>query len=349
MRFDPKLRKPHPPQESLELIPNFSPKFEDLQRSYGGFQARFEFRRRSFRDFFAHLLQQVTLTNLKAELAKNDPTALEIKEGLRQRHFYKSATCFYRSLDLFLAYVSLRNHMFRTWAEVTGYYSRFYFIQALLNLLQANWFDGEEGVFTANLIDKKDARFFAYNTGLNIDFLAKPDLLKLVAAGERTGSHQVWWQIYGALDGLRDYPQFEALEFVLSDGYFNPGQRNAVNYSHEYIQGFPELEWFDAAENSMLSHFGFQWGHGDRDITDIGRFFGDRNPEECDPGDFYGDEVQMLWCSIECYLRLLAALKIDQNFITPGKITALSEAHLREEFPNLRNGIKISVGEILGN
>jgi hypothetical protein len=94
----------------------------------------------------------------------------------------------------------------------------------------------------------------------------------------------VWWSIYKSLGQLGDYPQFEALEFVLSNGYYNPASRNEVNYSHEYVQAFPELEWFDSATDSMMAQFSCQNRRGDRDITNIDRFFGDRDPEDCDEG-----------------------------------------------------------------
>src|SRR5437016_10281715 len=85
------------------------------------------------------------------------------------------------------------------------------------------------------------------NTGRDVAFLNENELHRALQLGNRRGSHQVWWNIYKSLGQLGDYPQFEALEFVLSDGYFNPASRNEVNYSHEYVRAFPELEWFDSA------------------------------------------------------------------------------------------------------
>lgn len=329
------------------MIPGFPPRFTDLRAAYAGFKAEFEMRRTSFPKLIAQYLRQVSLTDFQKELAKNDPVAGEIKNQLMQRHFYKSATCFYRSLDLFLGYLALQKRMFGTWADVTGYYSRFYFVQGFLNILQANWFAYEERLPVPGLINPKDKSFFLYNTGKKIAFLSEQDLYRALNAGSKRGSHQIWWSIYANLGSLDDYPQFESLDFVLSDGYFNPRQRNEVNYSHEYVQAFPELEWFDAATQSMLAQFHCQSCRADRDITDIDRFFEGMDPEDCDPGDFYGDEAQMLWCSIDCYLRLLAALEIRQDFITPEKIDALAAAHFGEEFPKLRIGIGIAVREAL--
>jgi hypothetical protein len=329
------------------MIPSFPPKFADLSTQYVGFRAEFEMRRASFPQLLAEYLRQVSLVDLQNELAKNDALAVEIKNQLKQRHFYKSATCFYRSFDLFLAYLSLQKRMFGTWAEVTGYYSRFYFVQGFLNLLQANWFSHEERVPAPGLINPKDSSFFIYNTGTQILLLSERDLYRTLAAGSKRGSHQIWWEIYSNLGNLGDYPQFESLQFVLSDGYFNPRRRNEVNYSHEYVRAFPELEWFDAATGSMLAQFQCQSHRADRDITDINRFFADMNDEDCDPGDFYGDDAQMLWCSIDCYLRLLSSLKINQDFVTAEKIEALADAHFGDEFPILRRGISIAMREAL--
>ena len=331
------------------MIPNFPPRYKDLCALYSGFEPRFEHHRNSFRDFMARYLKQVSLRDLEKELATNDATAQTIKVDLRQRHFYKSATCFYRCFDLFLAYITLQNKLFGTWSEVTGYYSRFYFVQALVNLLQGNWFANEERMPVAGLINKKEANFYVYNTGQAIAFLNERELYDALQLGPRRGSHQIWWSIYKSLGLLDDYPQFETLEFVLGDGYFNPARRNEVNYSHEYIRAFPELEWFDSATESMMAQFSCQCRREDRDITNMDRFFADFDPEDCDVGDFYGDEAQMLWCSIDCYLRFLSALRLKQDFITPEKIEALATAHFEGRFPNLLKGIVTSVEEALSS
>jgi hypothetical protein len=301
----------------------------------------------SFPQFLAQYLDQVSSADLQNELTKNDAVAIELKSRLLQRHFYKSATCFYRSLDLFFAYLALQTKQFGTWAKVTGYYSRFYFVQGFLNLLQANWFSGEEQIPTAGLVNPKDKSLFIYNTGSGIRCLSANDMPKFLGAGFNGGSHRIWWSLYSSLGDLPDYPQFESLSFVLSDGYFNPRQRNEVNYSHEYVRAFPELEWFDSGTENMLSQFHYQPRREDRDITDIDRFFEDMAQEDCDQSDFYGDEAQMLWCSIDCYLRLLSSLEIKQDFITAEKIDALAVAHFKNEFPNIRKGIGISVREAL--
>jgi hypothetical protein len=73
----------------------------------------------------------------------------------------------------------------------------------------------------------------------------------------------------------------------------------------------------------------------------------DCDPENCDEGDFYGDEAQMLWCSVDCYLRLLSALGIRQDFISVEKLEALATAHFAGQFPNLLKGIVTSTREAL--
>src|SRR5258708_2858407 len=100
---------------------------------------------------------------------------------------------FYRSLDLFLAYLALQKRMFGTWAEVTGYYSRFYFVQGFLNLLQANWFSHEEKLPAPGLVNSKDKSLFIYNTGNEILCLSERALYQGLGASSKRGSHQIWW------------------------------------------------------------------------------------------------------------------------------------------------------------
>jgi hypothetical protein len=70
--------------------------------------------------------------------------AADARSWFRQRVFYRSCTAFYRSFELFLSFLTLERECFQTWARVTGYYSRFYFLRAFLNVLQATFvFFGE--------------------------------------------------------------------------------------------------------------------------------------------------------------------------------------------------------------
>lgn len=327
------------------MLAGFPPKFEAIRTLYADFRPRFEFHRESFSAWWKNYLQRVSLDDFQQQINTDTELAREVRQQLVQRHFYRSATSFYRAFDLFLGFLALQKQRFGTWAEVTGYYSRFYFIQALLNLLQSSWFGAEESIPKDGLINARDCRFFAYNTGDRFVFLREAQLLTELGTN-RLGSHAIWWKLYNCLEHVDDFPQIESLEFVLGDGYFNVEQRNKVNYSHEYIEGFPELEWFDVDVRNMMSHFAFHPIRHDRDITDIDRFFSEEDPETADEGDYYGDEAQMLWCSIACYLRVLRALQIDQDFISKEKLGALSETHLQSILPKLCNGIITGIGEI---
>lgn len=328
------------------MIPNFPPSFPQIQELYRDFEPLFEYRRQSFSEWWVHYLGQVDLDAFAAEINSNSVDARELRRQLKQRHFYRSATCFYRSFDLFLSYLSLQSRKFGTWAEVSGYYSRFYFTQALLNLFQASWFGSEDSIPRDNLVDRRDRRFFVYNSGAEFTFLREAELITALG-GTRQGSHAIWWSIYSQLGRMQDPPQIDSLNFVLGDAYFNPQQRNEVNYSHEYIRGFPELEWFDSGLESMRAHFRFQPRRSDRDITDIDRYFEGFDPESVDVGDFYSDEGQVLWCSIDCYLRILSALVIRQDFIAVDKLEFLTRTHIGDELPRMADGIVLGVREAL--
>lgn len=143
-----------------------------------------------------------------------------------------------------------------------------------------------------------------------------------------------------------DYP-VENLEFILTRLVFNPEKRQTVNYDFEYLGGgFIELDWFDSGARQLLNHFNC-WPRTDQDFTDINRFFGDQNPENTDVADFYGDEAQILWCSLMGYLQLLKALDIKQTLVLTETILALSELHIGREYPRLLAGIARSTSECL--
>jgi hypothetical protein len=143
-----------------------------------------------------------------------------------------------------------------------------------------------------------------------------------------------------------DYP-CDNVGFILSRLVFNPEQRQEVNYDYDSMGGgFPELNWFDSGWKQMLNHF-MPRGRADEDITDMGRFFGDRDPEGCDVGDFYGDDAQIIWCSLVGYLQLLKALNFKQEFVATDTIVALSELHIGKQYPTLLQGIAQSTSECL--
>ena len=66
-----------------------------------------------------------------------------------------------------------------------------------------------------------------------------------------------------------------------------------------------------------------------------------QDPENVDVGDFYGDEAQILWCSIKTYLEILAELGFKQQFVLVENIAALAEIHLANDYPSLMHGILI--------
>jgi hypothetical protein len=204
----------------------------------------------------------------------------------------------------------------------------------------------EDSIVPTRLTNSRDRKFFAYNTGARLKLLSEADLL-LSLGVSRQGSHSIWWSIFGSLGTLDDFPRIDSLSFVLGDGHFNVDQRNEVNYSHEYIRGFPELDWFDADTCNMRAHFYCQMNRPDRDITNIDRFFEDDDPEDVDAADFYGDEAQMLWCSIDCYLRVFRLLNIRQGFITTEKLAMLTSEHMGSDLPRLAKGILLGVREAL--
>jgi hypothetical protein len=105
---------------------------------------------------------------------------LNTPEGFRwyrQRMFYRSSVALYRSFQLFLAFLALERRYFRTWAGVTGYYSRFYFIQALLNLLFSSWLE-------------LDRAAVAYDGG-RVKCYRQKDLERLSHRFRKGGSHEI--------------------------------------------------------------------------------------------------------------------------------------------------------------
>ena len=276
---------------SYLFVAGFPPSFEALRKAYDGFLPEWESSRRSFETEAAEFLKEKGLDEFEV--------MLNSEEGLRwfkQRMFYRSATAFYRSLQLFLGYLTLDRHSYVTWAKVTAYYSRFYFIQAFLNL-----------ILSTHLPVGKKAFIFLDGTRV----LCKPD--SALPKAFRKGSHDIWWNLMEALK-VPDFP-CENLGCILGRLVFDPEERNTVNYGYEYLGGgFIELEWFDSGADQMLSHF-MPRPRADEDITDIDRFFAGQNPENVDVGDFYGDEAQIIWCSLVGYLQLLKSLGFAQEFV----------------------------------
>jgi hypothetical protein len=255
---------------------------------------------------------------------------INTEEGMqwyKQRMFYRSTTAFQRCLQLFLSFLTLDRHCYRTWAHVSAYYSRFFFIQAFLNLSGCTW-------PSVPVRLKKNVSVIIYYDGSK---LRSVEVNRSLSKAFKMGSHEFWWSLMESVK-TPDYP-LEHLSFVLSRLLFNPNARNNENYSFEYLTGgFNELDWFDAGASQMLNHF-MPRPRPDADITDIDRFFGESDPGEADPGDFYGDEAQILWCSLVTYLQFVKSLQIDQSFVKAETIIALCDLHIGSEYPHLIQGI----------
>jgi hypothetical protein len=311
-------------------IPNFPPSFESLTAAYAGYRSLWEQHRQSFEEAAHEVIVDSSrgLASLEADLNTPDGRA-----WFRQRMFYRSSIAFHRSFQLFLAFLVLDRRYFKTWAAVSGYYSRFYFIQALLNLIQSTWLERDR---VAIVFD-----------GRRVSCMAQKDLQHSSKRFSTRGSHEIWWALMEALKRPLDYPVDE-MGFVLSRFAFNPQQRNNDNYSFEYLfGGFNELEWSDSGAKQMISHFA-PVRRSDQDFTNVDRYFEHSDPDNIDPGDFYGDtDVQSLWCSIVAYLRILRALGFEQSFVRTETLVALSEMHLADDYERVRAGITQSISNIL--
>src|SRR5580700_103638 len=259
------------------FIPDFPPKFEQLKKAYEGFIPKSELQRQSFERIVDKFLSASTFADCEA--------GLNSEEGLawfRQRMFYRSGTTFYRALQLFLGYLTLDHHNYKSWADVTAYYSRFFFIQAFLNLLLSTYL---------NL--GRQRRAFIFFDGARIICTEQDNL---PSALNRKGSHDMWWALMEALKSP-DYP-CDNLDFILSSLVYNPEQRQTTNYDLEYLGGgFIELDWFDSGWKQMLNHFS-PTPRRDQDITNEERFFEGYDPENADIGDFMGDSAQIIWSSL---------------------------------------------------
>ena len=316
--------------DAYAYIVGLPPRFERVKQAYSGYKATWEMQRQSFEEAVHEMLDGDEISAIEAQL--------NTKEGFqwyRQRMFYRSAVAFYRCYQLFLGFLVLERRCFRTWASVTGYYSRFYFVQALLNMLLTTWVEWDKVAFVFD--------------GERITCYGKKDLKRLSERFGKGGSHEMWWSMMEALKCPQDFP-VENWDFVLTRLSLNPVQRNNVNYSFTYLfGGFNELEWSDSGAKQMMSHFR-PVPRSDRDFTDIDRFFQDVAPEDGDVGDFMGDtDVQLLWCSIAAYLRLLKLLEFEQSFVKTETLVALSEMHLSREYEHVRAGIEQAIGEMLSD
>ena len=329
-------------------IKEFPSTFQRLRNLYSGFLPRFEWNRDSLEELLGRILTETTWDDLVAAL---DTRAEAVRNELVQRMFYRSCVAFYRFFDLFLAYLIVDGSAFKTWGEVTGYYSRFYFIHSWLNLLQGTWVDMNE-VFPKyphlHKPPKRFRKFFIFDTGEAIRILNTDQLKRVCDPPESNfaGSHQIWWALFRSVGEPDSFSFIDQLGFILTPFTFNPKERNLANYSYKYLEGFVELEWFDNTPQQMMAHF-MPRRRSDRDFTSIEAYFEGEDPEFVDVGDFYTDEVQILWHSALAYLQLLRALNINQDFITAEKLNQLIRIHMRDKYPVISEAISEAIGQVL--
>lgn len=325
----PRCQSPVDTSPAYPTLPDFPPVFERLKEYYAGFTPKWESSRDSFDARIADALKTSDLEEFVVDL--NSEPGLQ---WFKQRMFYRSATAFHRALQLFLSFLTLDRHCYRTWSEVSAYYSRFYFLQGFLNLSGCT-------CLNVPVPQKKKSAAVIYFDGKKIRQIPSSKLPKSF----HRGSHELWWSVVEAMK-TPDYP-IEHLSFILSRLTFSPDQRNRVNYSFDYLSGgFNELDWFDSGADQMLNHF-MPHPRLDEDITDINRFFEGVNPEDADEGDFYGDEAQIIWCSLIGYLQLVKSLDFPQTFVKTETILALCDLHIGAEYPNITQGIAQSVHSVL--
>ena len=307
-------------------IDSFPMPFETLRRSYEELSGVWEPGSRGLEDGFDRLVGAATSSEQIEDALNND----QVSRWLRQRIFHRSCMAFYRSFQLFCAFLVLDRRSFKTWAQVTGYYSRFFFLQAFVNLLQATW------------VYRSGKYALVFYDGGRVKYLDK-DLLPSVM--RKPGSHEQWWRLMEAVKHPADYP-IENIDMVIGRLVFNPEKRNNENYSFQYMEGFPELDSFDAGARQMMNHFSPD-PRRDRDITAIDRYFEGYNPEYVEPGDFYTDDGAVLWKYLAIYLNLLKAIGFQQRLIKTETIVAIGEVHVGRELPVIFQGIVQGVAQIL--
>ena len=316
-------------------IEKFPPNFETLQVIYQGFVPSVELHRDSLEDLFGRILKEKHWSCLLEALNQSDT---QMRNDITQRLFYRSCVAFYRFYDLFLAYLVTSGFSFRTWSNVTAYYSRFYFVQAWLNLLQSSWIHLHKTP-TGGIRD-----FFLVNSADQIRVISWKELQAMASpkGANFSGSHKIWWTLFNSTKSLESFDFIPDLDFVLSPFNFNTENRNRENYSFQYLEGFVELEWFDQHPEQMFAHF-MPTPRMDRDFTDMGSYFAEYDPESVDVADFYTDDTQILWLSLIAYLQLLRALNISQDFITCEKLDKLLDIHIKDKFPIIASAISEKV------
>lgn len=321
--------------------------YSALKEQYRNFEPYFEMHRESINHLFEQLLSQGDTQELNEYLQRTGDQ--DVHNEIRQKLVYHSTLCFFRSFDLMLAYISLNDKRFHTWSEVTAYYSKFYIIKAICFLLQRGYvtinFDKRE-----KLVDNKnDSNFyFLYNSSGFKTYNSSTSLYKQLRAEPNTnrnyGSHQIWWKLLETVKDINGIDnKFERVVFLLDHNWTNPKQRNQINYSLEYLEGFKELDWFDA---NLEGHH--SWRYKDqRDFTSKEKFFEYVNPEDIDLEDYYTDLRVYLWESLMCYLEIYKDLIGQNSIFRIENIHYLLEIHeINETIPRLSCSMKNMINEI---
>ncbi|CAM4015261.1 hypothetical protein [Saccharibacillus endophyticus] len=326
----------------------FTINYSKLKDEYKDFSPYFETHRQSLNLLFETLLNQQDSNAINSYLsqAPNQNIMNEIKQKL----VYSSTLCFFRAFDLFLAYITLEDKKFKTWSEVTGYYSKFYIIKAINSLLLRGYevIDYDK---RGQLVDsRRDGSFyFAFdNNGFNLYNSTKIEyqqLQKDPQTNQRYGSHQLWWRLLETITDIKGIEKFSRLNYLLDQNWTNPKLRNQINYSLEYLEGFQELDWFDA---NLKGHH--SWNSKDnRDFTSMKNFFKNTDPEDIDMGDYYTDLRVYLWESIMSYLEIYKDVLGTNRIFRIENINYLMQAHETDKaVPEASKNMKKMINELFG-
>ncbi|GAQ17858.1 haloalkane dehalogenase [Oceanobacillus picturae] len=153
------------------------------------------------------------------------------------------------------------------------------------------------------------------------------------------------WKLLETIKGIGGIEnKFDRVGVLLDHNWTNPKQRNQINYSLKYLEGFRELDWFDA---NLKGHH--SWRYKDqRDFTSMDNFFKHNNPEDIDLGDYYTDFRVYLWESLMCYLEIYKDLIGLNSIFRIENIHYLLEIHeINETMPKLSCSMKNMINKIL--
>ncbi len=332
---------PFPPPAERAFA-DFPPSLARLQEVYAGFVPSFEMRRESLSEYVRNKLSEISPTSNADAIRAPTGHSLSCDVDLLQRHFAWSATCFVRAYSLLLTYVIISRRGLSSWATVTGYYSRFYSAKALANLCLASWVDVDLRASNGGPSHGKNWKFLVY-TGAEHTRLIEGS--RLPTSMVPNASHERWWRLLDQLRHIPDLAETDPMTTALQPWPFTSERRNEVNYSDVWMEGFPELEWFDTSVEQMLAHMSFASARQDDDFTDIDRYFVGMDPESADVADYYTDPAVALWQTVIAYLDLVGILVPAQNVVTTDKLIALAERTLGSDSPRTLEGLRLALRE----